>query len=322
MAACLRGGCVLATCSQTCATTATPRARARSARLRMFLAPRPPHPRAGCRLALGCAVCRPTPPLLLASASPARRSTCGPPGSTRSCRCPRSTRMPSWRRRRTPPASRSRPADVALLLARAKAEDVVAALEVDDTFGEPDADLRTASSCSGATGSRARRRGARQAGRCRRGGGTMATDARRHGGSPHRSLAGRPARHRRRRLRRHGGRARHPRRCTSPTLDDAEVDAYVATGEPLRVAGAFTLDGLGGALRLPASRATPSNVIGVPSPAAARAGARARRRLARPAHPRRRRLTPSFLVKTLLWFVELVRGHVRGAGIGLGLCSA
>ncbi len=30
-------------------------------------------------------------------------------------------------------------------------------------------------------------------------------------------------------------------------LSDAEVDAYVATGEPLAVAGAFTVDGLGGA---------------------------------------------------------------------------
>jgi septum formation protein len=30
-------------------------------------------------------------------------------------------------------------------------------------------------------------------------------------------------------------------------LTDAEIDAYVATGEPLRVAGAFTVDGLGGA---------------------------------------------------------------------------
>jgi septum formation protein len=31
------------------------------------------------------------------------------------------------------------------------------------------------------------------------------------------------------------------------TLSDEEVDAYVATGEPLAVAGAFTVDGLGGA---------------------------------------------------------------------------
>lgn len=29
-------------------------------------------------------------------------------------------------------------------------------------------------------------------------------------------------------------------------LTDAEIDEYVATGEPLRVAGAFTVDGLGG----------------------------------------------------------------------------
>ncbi|MBW9209146.1 Maf-like protein [Mumia sp. zg.B21] len=29
-------------------------------------------------------------------------------------------------------------------------------------------------------------------------------------------------------------------------LDDAEIEAYVATGEPLQVAGAFTVDGLGG----------------------------------------------------------------------------
>lgn len=30
-------------------------------------------------------------------------------------------------------------------------------------------------------------------------------------------------------------------------LTDAEIEAYVATGEPLHVAGAFTIDGLGGA---------------------------------------------------------------------------
>ena len=39
-------------------------------------------------------------------------------------------------------------------------------------------------------------------------------------------------------------------------LTDDEIDAYVATGEPLHVAGAFTIDGLGGAVRRPASRAT------------------------------------------------------------------
>jgi len=30
-------------------------------------------------------------------------------------------------------------------------------------------------------------------------------------------------------------------------ISDAEIEAYVATGEPLKVAGAFTIDGLGGA---------------------------------------------------------------------------
>jgi septum formation protein len=30
-------------------------------------------------------------------------------------------------------------------------------------------------------------------------------------------------------------------------VSDAEIDAYVASGEPLSVAGAFTIDGLGGA---------------------------------------------------------------------------
>jgi septum formation protein len=48
-------------------------------------------------------------------------------------------------------------------------------------------------------------------------------------------------------------------------LDDAEIEAYVATGEPLRVAGAFTLDGLG-APYVSAIEGDPSNVVGVSLP--------------------------------------------------------
>jgi septum formation protein len=34
--------------------------------------------------------------------------------------------------------------------------------------------------------------------------------------------------------------------CHFADIDDDEIRAYVATGEPLRVAGAYTIDGLGG----------------------------------------------------------------------------
>ena len=48
-------------------------------------------------------------------------------------------------------------------------------------------------------------------------------------------------------------------------LDDDEIDAYVATGEPLRVAGAFTLDGIGGAY-VAGIEGDPSSVVGVSLP--------------------------------------------------------
>lgn len=46
---------------------------------------------------------------------------------------------------------------------------------------------------------------------------------------------------------------------------DAEIDAYVATGEPMRVAGAFTLDGRS-AMFVDGIDGDPSNVIGLSLP--------------------------------------------------------
>jgi septum formation protein len=48
-------------------------------------------------------------------------------------------------------------------------------------------------------------------------------------------------------------------------LDDDEIDAYVATGEPLHVAGAFTIDGLGSAYVSGVS-GDPHNVVGISVP--------------------------------------------------------
>ncbi len=48
-------------------------------------------------------------------------------------------------------------------------------------------------------------------------------------------------------------------------LDDATIEAYVATGEPLHVAGAFTLDGLGGPF-VDRIDGDPSNVVGLSLP--------------------------------------------------------
>ena len=52
-------------------------------------------------------------------------------------------------------------------------------------------------------------------------------------------------------------------RFGSPT--DDEINAYVATGEPLQVAGAFTIDGLGGAF-VEGIDGSHSNVIGLSLP--------------------------------------------------------
>ncbi|MFC5176119.1 Maf family protein [Nocardioides taihuensis] len=48
-------------------------------------------------------------------------------------------------------------------------------------------------------------------------------------------------------------------------LDDDEIAAYVATGEPLQVAGAFTVDGLGGAF-VTGIEGDHHNVVGVSLP--------------------------------------------------------
>jgi septum formation protein len=50
------------------------------------------------------------------------------------------------------------------------------------------------------------------------------------------------------------------------SVSDEEIDAYVATGEPLHVAGAFTIDGLGGAF-VRGLEGDPHNVVGVSLPA-------------------------------------------------------
>lgn len=48
-------------------------------------------------------------------------------------------------------------------------------------------------------------------------------------------------------------------------VTDQEIEAYVATGEPLEVAGAFTLDGLGGAF-VSGVTGDPHNVVGLSLP--------------------------------------------------------
>ena len=48
-------------------------------------------------------------------------------------------------------------------------------------------------------------------------------------------------------------------------IDDEEIAAYVATGEPLHVAGSFTIDGLGGAY-VTGLEGDPHTVVGIGLP--------------------------------------------------------
>lgn len=72
-------------------------------------------------------------------------------------------------------------------------------------------------------------------------------------------------------LRVEGGRVGHSAGATRSTrvrfavVDPVEVAAYVATGEPLEVAGAFTLDGYGGWF-VDSIEGDPSNVLGISLP--------------------------------------------------------
>ena len=71
-------------------------------------------------------------------------------------------------------------------------------------------------------------------------------------------------------LLRHAGQQRSASAVASTTvhfaeLTDAEVTAYVATGEPLQVAGAFTVDGLGGPF-ISGIEGDHHNVVGISLP--------------------------------------------------------
>ena len=203
--------------------------------------------------------------LLLASASPARRSTLRAAGVEPLVRVSSVDEDAVVAAAERAAGRALDAADVALLLARAEAEDVVAALEVDDAFDQADADLAHGILVLGCDSvleldgavhgkpSDALEAAARW--RLMRGrSGVLHTghwlvDLREADGGGTGGMVGGTA----------------ATTVHFADLDDAEVDAYVATGEPLRVAGAFTLDGLGGPY-VSGIEGDPSNVIGVSLP--------------------------------------------------------
>ncbi len=197
--------------------------------------------------------------LLLASASPARLATLRAAGvepTVRVSDVDEEAAVADAESEHGPLAA----ADVALLLARAKAEDVASALGTDDRGEAPSADLLLG--CDSVLeldgevhgkpldAAEAVARWHRMRGRS----GVLHTG--------HWLLDLRPADE--------GGTAGMVGGTASTTvhfadLSDEEVDAYVATGEPQRVAGAFTLDGLGGPY-VAGIEGDPSSVIGVSLP--------------------------------------------------------
>jgi septum formation protein len=203
--------------------------------------------------------------LLLASASPARRSTLLAAGVDPLVQVSSVDEDAVVAAAREVAAEPLEAADVALLLAQAKAEDVVAAVEVDDAFGEMDADLPHGILVLGCDS-------------------VLELDGEVHGKPADAAEAlGRWSRMRGRTGVLHTGHWLVDLRDTDSggtggmvggtasttvhfaDLDDAEVEAYVATGEPLAVAGAFTLDGLGGPY-VSGIEGDPSNVVGVSLP--------------------------------------------------------
>lgn len=159
------------------------------------------------------------------------------------------------------PGGTLEPVDVALLLARAKGEDVAArigpkgpdgtAAAVDLVLGcDSVLELDGAVHGKPADAEQARRRWRAMRGRS----GTLHTG--------HWLLDVRPPRD--------GGGGGIVGATASATVhfadvDDEEVDAYVATGEPLHVAGAFTIDGLGAPF-VRGIEGDPGTVVGVSLP--------------------------------------------------------
>jgi septum formation protein len=198
--------------------------------------------------------------LLLASASPARRSTLLAAGVDPLVRVSAVDEDAAVAAAEAV-HGRLEAADVALLLARAKAEDVVDSLDVDGADDELDASLLVLGCDS-----------------------VLELDGEVHGKPA--DVAEAVNRWRRMRGRsgvlhtghwlidlRHtddGGSGGMVGGTASTTvhfadIDDDEIEAYVATGEPLRVAGAFTIDGIGGPY-VAAIEGDPGTVVGVSLP--------------------------------------------------------